>query len=314
MFALAHEHPSIASALSLARVRLGLARHRPLVTVAALAAVVVIGWINYVVPPDVGLTLVYLGPIVVAGWWTTGRQTMLVAGAAALVVLVADLASRTDPAFGVVAWNASSKLVIFLVVGLGVTRMRRTQETLAGATAHLARLVERERTLALTDALTSLPNFRAFRRQVRAEVARRQRQGGPVVLAYLDLDNFKLVNDLHGHAAGDDLLRQIGTLLQSGVRPGDVVARVGGDEFAVVFADCRLEDAERVARRLIDAVRAAGRRYPRAGVTASVGVACFEAAPRDEEEALRLADDAMYEAKAGGKSRVVTRVIGAARP
>jgi diguanylate cyclase (GGDEF)-like protein len=312
VFVLAQEHPSIASALSVARVRLGLARHRPLVTAAALAAVVVIGWLDYVLPPSIGLTLAYLVPIVAAGWWTTGRRTTAVAGAAALAVLVTDLASYGDGGLGVVAWNASSRLVIFFVVGLGVTRMRRTQDQLAEATSHLARLVERERTLAMTDALTGLPNFRAFRRDVRAEVARRQRQGGPLVLAYLDLDNFKLVNDLYGHATGDDLLRQVGRLLERVVRPGDAVARVGGDEFAVIFADCGREDAERVAQRLIEAVKSAARPYPRAGVTASVGVACFDAAPRNEDEALSQADDAMYEAKGGGKSRVVTRVLGAA--
>jgi diguanylate cyclase (GGDEF)-like protein len=309
--ALAQEHPSLASALVLARVRLGLARHRPLVTLAALAAVVVIGGIDYLVPAGVGLTLLYLAPVVAAGWWTTGRRTTVVAGAAGLAILVADLASRRDAALGVVAWNVASRLVIFLVVGWGVTRMRRTHEKLAEATAHLARLVERERTLALTDALTGLPNSRAFRRQLRTEVARRQRDGGQLVLAFIDLDNFKLVNDLHGHAAGDALLREVGILLDRGVRPGDVVARVGGDEFAIVFADCPLADADRVAHRLIDAVQVAARRYPQAGVTASVGVACFETPPRNEDEALRQADDAMYEAKAAGKARVVTRLVGA---
>jgi diguanylate cyclase (GGDEF)-like protein len=310
MFALAQEHPSLASALVLARVRLRLARHRPLVTIAALASVALTGWIDYVTPPDIGLTLVYLVPVVAAGWWTTGRRTVMVAVAAGLAVLVAGLASRSDGVLAIPTWNAASRLVIFLAVGWGVTRMRRTHEKLAEATAHLARLVERERTLALTDAHTGLPNFRAFRRHVRTEVGRRQRHGGPLVVAYLDLDNFKLVNDFYGHAAGDELLRQVGTILLTGVRPGDVVGRVGGDEFGVVFADCHLENAERVAQRLAEAVRVVGRRYARADVSASVGVACFDAAPRDEDEALRHADEAMYEAKAAGKSRVVTRQIG----
>jgi diguanylate cyclase (GGDEF)-like protein len=153
---------------------------------------------------------------------------------------------------------------------------------------------------AFHDPLTNLANRVLFRDRVGHALTLR-RQGGVAVL-FLDLDDFKRVNDTLGHAAGDQLLVAVAERLRASVRPGDTIARLGGDEFAVLLEDVAgVEEAERAAQRVGDALlhpfRLGGRELP---VRASVGFALAQ--PGDEAEALlRHADLAMYAAKGGGK-------------
>jgi diguanylate cyclase (GGDEF)-like protein len=152
------------------------------------------------------------------------------------------------------------------------------------------------------DPLTGLPN-----RTLLAEyVADRFRPGaGRLACIFLDLDNFKVVNDSLGHAAGDELLVELGRRLRATVRPGDLVARFGGDEFVVVCEDLSEDDAVRLAERIGEALR-----WPVAlgGVelrpAASVGVTVQTAEHRVAEELIRDCDIAMYQAKAAGKGRI----------
>ena len=160
----------------------------------------------------------------------------------------------------------------------------------------------------LTDPLTGCVNRRGFDQQLARELSRAERAGAPVALLAVDVDYFKRVNDEHGHAAGDAVLRDVGALLREGARAGDVVARVGGEEFMVVLADAHEPGAAALARRLVDAARA--RRFaavPGLTVTISVGVVA-EAAVEDAgmAEALKgRADAALYAAKRGGRDRAV---------
>lgn len=160
----------------------------------------------------------------------------------------------------------------------------------------------------LTDPLSGCVNRRGFDQQLARELARAERAGSPVALLAVDIDHFKHVNDRFGHAAGDAVIREVGALLRDGARTGDVVARVGGEEFVVVLADADEAGAAALARRFVDAVRA--RRFaavPGLAVTISAGVAS-EAAVHDAEvaEALKSrADAALYAAKRGGRDRAV---------
>jgi diguanylate cyclase (GGDEF)-like protein len=130
-----------------------------------------------------------------------------------------------------------------------------------------------------------------------------------IIVAYCDVDDFKLVNDRDGHAAGDQLLRTISHALRSAVRPEDVVARIGGDEFAVVIHDSGAPDAAAtLAKRILSSIENAAR-----GVTVSIGVS--EGASAHEASTLvRIADEALYEAKRLGKNRFVVRVFVADPP
>ncbi len=156
--------------------------------------------------------------------------------------------------------------------------------------------------LADHDPITNLFNRRRFEHELDRIVSECVRYERPAALLVLDLDGFKEVNDLHGHAAGDEMLLKLGALLQATVRDSDVVGRLGGDEFGVIVQEADRLEAECVARKIVEAVRGSGMVISdlvRAQVTASVGIALIE--PRAEVTAAELqigADRAMYRAKA----------------
>ena len=157
---------------------------------------------------------------------------------------------------------------------------------------------------AFHDALTGLANRALFRDRLDHALALHRRDGGGLAVLFLDLDDFKAVNDCYGHATGDRLLREVADRLNAGVRSGDTVARLGGDEFAVLLEGPG--DAEETADKLLDALR---RSYEIDGravtVGASVGFADAADYPASAEELVRRADAAMYAGKRGGKNTLV---------
>jgi diguanylate cyclase (GGDEF)-like protein len=171
-------------------------------------------------------------------------------------------------------------------------------------TFELRRAMIQMRALAMTDVLTGLANRPAFMQALERAIARQRRHGEAFTLLYLDLDGFKAVNDTAGHAAGDDVLREVASVLRDWVRKEDVAARVGGDEFAAVLVlaaeDHGAAGADRIRAAIADRMRAASR-----AVTASVGAVCFRKTPPSAAQALSIADELMYAAKAGGKDRAL---------
>jgi diguanylate cyclase (GGDEF)-like protein/PAS domain S-box-containing protein len=171
------------------------------------------------------------------------------------------------------------------------------------------RAVEREMThLAYHDRLTGLPNRTLLEQHLAVALARAVRQGHGVALLFLDLDDFKLVNDSFGHAAGDNLLREVAARLRAVTRASDLLARQGGDEFLLLLSDLG-EDADSVAGAVADKLEAALEPPHSVGgaefyVSASIGISLY---PGDAESAaalMRHADAAMYQAKADGRARV----------
>ncbi len=163
------------------------------------------------------------------------------------------------------------------------------------------RLEDELRERALSDQLTGLANRALFLEGVRHALERRDPR--PLVVCFLDLDDFKAVNDAHGHAAGDQLLRTIGSRLPQAVRPGDTVARFGGDEFAVLLEDTDLDVAVGVAQRLLEAISMPVNIGDAEVVThASIGLALCSEQHRDPDALLAEADAAMYAAKARGSN------------
>jgi diguanylate cyclase (GGDEF)-like protein/PAS domain S-box-containing protein len=161
------------------------------------------------------------------------------------------------------------------------------------------------RLLADHDPITNLFNRRRFESELERIVGERDRYGRGAALIVLDLDGFKQVNDLHGHAAGDEILVKIAALLERNVRATDIVGRIGGDEFGVIVQEADRDEAECVARKIVDAVRSSGlviSDLVRTQMTASVGVAVIEPGGTVTAEQLQIgADRAMYRAKADGR-------------
>ncbi len=156
------------------------------------------------------------------------------------------------------------------------------------------------------DPLTGLPNRRAFTERLEDAVRGAHERGERHVVGFLDLDRFKIVNDRLGHAAGDRLLREVGQVMGRVVRGGDVLARIGGDEFALLLFNCGLEDARRIAgkvRSSVDGYRIASNGLV-LDVGVSIGLAPIEVGTLNAAEALDEADAACYQAKAAGRNAI----------
>jgi diguanylate cyclase (GGDEF)-like protein/PAS domain S-box-containing protein len=158
--------------------------------------------------------------------------------------------------------------------------------------------------LAQFDPLTGLPNRALLADRFSQMIVQAKRRGSPLAVLFIDLDEFKAVNDTLGHAGGDGLLREVAARLQAAVRTGDTVARISGDEFAVVVADLlRPEDAALVAQKVIDNLAEPVQiQDSEVFVTASVGIAAFPADGADAETLIGAADAAMYRAKQSGRN------------
>ncbi|HNY18273.1 MAG TPA: diguanylate cyclase [Treponemataceae bacterium] len=172
-----------------------------------------------------------------------------------------------------------------------------------------SRLLARLKELATLDSLTGISNRRNFMDQASRQIALLARGGKPMAFVLLDLDNFKRLNDTHGHLVGDEALRRVAKELVSQVRPGDVVARFGGEEFICILSEATPDAAPLVAERMRAAIE--GISIPledgsSARVTASLGVQCVDAVTGTEsiDALLARADTALYAAKEGGRNRV----------
>jgi len=178
--------------------------------------------------------------------------------------------------------------------------------------AATALALARARAEAGTDAVTGCMNHRAMRRRLDEEIGRAMRTGGPLSCLLIDLDDFKLVNDSHGHQAGDATLRSVVHALVGEFRAFDRVARYGGDEFVVILPNAELDSAAAAATRALERLRAIpAHGGVGAGVSASIGAAQWRA-PMSTDELLEACDVALLRSKRQGKGRV-TRAAELAR-
>jgi diguanylate cyclase (GGDEF)-like protein len=166
---------------------------------------------------------------------------------------------------------------------------------------------EQTRRLAYTDGLTSLANYRSFHARLQQEIERADRYHRPLSLIMLDIDYFKIYNDMHGHPQGDAILTQVAKLLAQTSRSSDIVARYGGEEFALILPETDQSSAEVLGNRLreeIEHFRFTGEEdLPRKILTISVGIATHHRYA-DKEALIAAADAELYRAKREGRNRV----------
>ncbi len=163
------------------------------------------------------------------------------------------------------------------------------------------------RDYARTDELTGLPNFRAFRERIEAEIDRTTRYPAAVGVLVIDLDHFKKYNDTYGHAAGNDTLQRVAAAIRDSVRTPDFAARYGGEEFAVILPEEDAAGLAAVAERVRGAVEALPAPANGALVTVSIGSAIYPVDGKTPDELFHAADERLYEAKRQGRNRVVGR-------
>jgi diguanylate cyclase (GGDEF)-like protein len=172
--------------------------------------------------------------------------------------------------------------------------------------SELVHTADQLRELATIDDLTKLPNRRQFLLALDGEFARALSQDWPLSVVMIDADNFKLINDRHGHSVGDGVLRVMAERFRGSVRKGDILGRVGGEEFAAALTEIDMPGALKTAERMCREVAAEPFEVgdDRLRITVSVGVAARRAQDTDPGELLRLADRALYAAKAAGRNCV----------
>jgi len=189
-----------------------------------------------------------------------------------------------------------------------VTAQVISEEALKVSEEKLQTALENEKNLSRIDFLTGIPNRRSFYQALTSESKRARRYQRPTTIAYLDVDNFKQVNDQLGHGVGDELLKTIGKALDATLRETDTAARLGGDEFAILLPETDAESASVVMAKVqtnLDSVMQE-RKWP---VSFSVGVITFTIPPESVEEMVKRADELMYEVKRSGKSAMVSQVV-----
>jgi two-component system cell cycle response regulator len=174
---------------------------------------------------------------------------------------------------------------------------------------HNTLLYEKVKDLSMRDSMTGLYNFRHFLETLRLEIAKAERYEEPLSCIMLDIDNFKSVNDNHGHQVGDMVLKELARSVSLSVRSSDIPARYGGDEFIIVLPRTDKILAGKIAQRLMVLFSGKEIRVPTnkgsVKVTLSIGIACFPQDTTNMDELMKLADDALYTAKREGKDRIV---------
>ena len=256
-----------------------------------LVLTVFVGVIDDLSGPETTMTLFYVVPISLASWYGSRSMGVIVAVVAIATLMTAEAESgRHYSRLYSLVWNNLARFGLLTLISYLVASLRERFEA--------------EKNLAETDPLTTAFNGRAFRERAVTEIHRLERYRRPFTVAYLDVDDFKKVNDIHGHAVGDELLKKVVSAIRPCVRELDVVARLGGDEFAILFVDTPLPGAaeamDKIHACLLEVMQEMS--IP---VTFSVGMVTYEESPSDVRQMLRLADEAMYTVKRQGKNRVM---------
>jgi diguanylate cyclase (GGDEF)-like protein len=261
-------------------------------TIALFCAAVMF---RYLVPPQFSVSFLFLLPISFATWFLSWRAGSIVAALGTILLLYFDLDFAHLGRAGAY-WNAFINAVV--------------AGTFIYIFSELQALYRRQIDLSRRDPLTGLLNRCAFRELLTIETKRIARHRRPITLAYIDLDNFKSINDQYGHTAGDQLLVAVGQQIARRLRATDSLARLGGDELGILLP----ETDEAAARLVLNDVRKSLMLYGAVehghDVTFSVGAVTFTSADFSPASMIAMADEAMYTVKKAGKNNVKYKLAG----
>ena len=259
-------------------------------TVVGIVSIGLLGILDYLTGNEFTFSLFYLAPILLVTWAAnlkTGQFLSLLSALTLIGVQIAAGLEYSHPVFYFL--NTLVRAAIYVILTDLVDKLKKTQK--------------KEQLAARTDFVTGVANRRYFHELLETEIERIRRYPHPITVVYMDMDNFKQVNDLFGHKMGDEVLRCIASELKSKLRKTDIIARLGGDEFALLLPSARLPEAEvvisKVRINLTEEMRQ--RNWP---VTFSMGAVVCIAPPHSAEQIIDMADELMYEVKNSTKNNV----------
>jgi len=257
---------------------------------------VLIGALDYLSGPEISMTLFYLLPILLVTWNKGRRRGMIISLFSAAAWFFSDFLAGLQYSQSVIYyWNVGVVFGFFVISSYLLSSLKRSLET--------------EERLARTDFLTGVSNKRSFFELANLEIGLARRQSAPISVVYLDLDNFKAINDAYGHLVGDTLLFSVANTMVSNLRETDVVARFGGDEFAVLLPRSTSEQTRVVIDKMRLKLLEAMQRH-HWNVTFSIGAVTYVEPPASVDEMIRRADALMYEVKTSGKNTVKMEIHG----
>lgn len=264
--------------------------------VLAACLIPLLGWADARSGYELAFSPFYFLPIAITTWYGGALAGFAAAVSCTIVWLLADIASgHVYPSSWYYVWNSLIRFGSFVVILALVLDRRRS--------------LARERERAHVDPLTGLANRRRFYALLDVEIKRSRRHAHPLSLAYIDLDEFKSVNDRLGHQKGDQVLQIVASALKTDLRREDVAARLGGDEFAVMLPESTAAAAANAVKRMHSTIVQA-LKYEGFSVTASIGCVTCAQPSMDRGELLRLADANMYRVKHSGRNAVHATTIG----
>ena len=246
-----------------------------------------LGIIDYKIGSGFSISLFYIFPVALAGWALGTYEGIFVSLVCAFIWEATDLPTAENFTILISLSNAFAHLAFLLVISLLLSETHT--------------LLKNEARLSRIDFLTGISNRRALFESASTEMKRLDRTGRPFTLLYMDLDDFKIVNDTGGHEAGNSLLTEVAATLKLQLRGIDIIARVGGDEFAAILPETDEQAAHKVTSRLQCSLLKEMQKH-HWPVTFSIGALTCTSAPPNTNEMFRLADQLMYSAKKAGKN------------
>ncbi len=259
--------------------------------VAGLYCTAFLGFLDYysdtISGMDYTLAFFYLLPVSFVAWFSGRRAGIAMSLVCVLAKMFVQLES-VEP-LSLVIWKNGTSLAFFLVITLLISKIRQ--------------LLDHERILSHTDHLTGAVNARAFLDALKDELYRQGRYYHPFSLAYIDIDDFKEINDNFGHKAGDIVLQTVVQTILDNLRRTDTLARLGGDEFAILLPDTNEAAGPIIMEKVREQVHISMQQYNLA-VTFSIGLLTCNEPPDSADEIITLADNLMYEVKKSGKNSV----------
>ncbi len=269
---------------------------RAILVLIACVPIAIIGVSDYSTNFDFSISFFYLAPIIFATWYIDLTAGITLSVMSTIIWLATSAIAL--PSQGISMWvlvlESAIRLGLFLVGAILIAQLHRS--------------LNRERGLARTDYLTGILNSRAFREQANIELARAKRSQRPFTIIYFELDNFKEINERFGHAQGDKVLQFIGRELSRFLRVTDIIGRMGGEEFVVLFSETDQQNAYSVVARLYSFLTAEIRKkkWP---ITISMGVLTCIQTTIELDKVLHEVDKMMYESKKSEENRITYRVM-----